>query len=268
MSLPSQPENVPPSGASLRLKPRWAWALTAPGRWCSWGRTVPRRRELLAPPRRASRRRRSARRGRGRPRPDRGRRDGHQGAGGEDATLRHPCRPPPRRRTPESPAPGSREQVEVAKRPLDLAPRPLLRLRDGVRRENSLYPGLQQLRRRRRIREHPPDGRGVPLAQREDDRQRYRALDEVGPDPLAHEAGLADEVHDVVGHLEGDAQSLPVGRQRVDLREREPAQGPPGHARHPEEPGGLLPYVLQGKPRPRRSAPLPCTAQISRREPH
>ena len=31
MSLLSQPENVPPSGLSFRLKPRWAWALTAPG---------------------------------------------------------------------------------------------------------------------------------------------------------------------------------------------------------------------------------------------
>ncbi len=31
MRVPDHPENVPPSGASFRLKPRWAWALTAPG---------------------------------------------------------------------------------------------------------------------------------------------------------------------------------------------------------------------------------------------
>src|SRR5919106_6808654 len=31
MRLANHSENVPPSGASSRLKPRWAWALTAPG---------------------------------------------------------------------------------------------------------------------------------------------------------------------------------------------------------------------------------------------
>ena len=31
MSFVSQPENVPPGGASLVRNPRWAWALTAPG---------------------------------------------------------------------------------------------------------------------------------------------------------------------------------------------------------------------------------------------
>jgi hypothetical protein len=31
MSLVSQPENVPPGGASFVRKPRWAWVFTAPG---------------------------------------------------------------------------------------------------------------------------------------------------------------------------------------------------------------------------------------------
>src|SRR5215212_3480869 len=40
MSLRSQPENVPPSGASFRLKPRWARALTAPGTIVKLGKNL------------------------------------------------------------------------------------------------------------------------------------------------------------------------------------------------------------------------------------
>src|SRR5215211_189842 len=128
---------------------------------------------------------------------------------------------------------------------LDLTPGPLLGPGDGVRGEHGLYTRLEQFRRRARVGEDAPDRRLVPFAQGEDYGQRHGALDEVRAYALAHKSRLADEVHDVVRHLEGYAQRLAVAGQSVDLHEREPAERSTGHAGGLEEAGGLLPYVLQ-----------------------
>ncbi len=61
---------------------------------------------------------------------------------------------------------------------------------------------------------------------------------------------------------------LPVGRQRVDLHEREPAQGSAGHARGLEEPSRFLPYVLQVRLDLDGSPVRPVLLQLSRRQPH
>src|SRR5215217_192775 len=128
---------------------------------------------------------------------------------------------------------------------VNLAFCPRLGLGYGVRSEHGLDACLERLGRRMGLSEYAPDRRRVALAQSEDHGQRHRAFGEVSPYALAHDAGLPYEIHDVVGHLEGDPERLPVGRQRVYLPEREPAQGAACHAGRLEEPRCLLPYVLE-----------------------
>src|SRR5215213_7935302 len=137
------------------------------------------------------------------------------------------------------------QEIEVFEGRVDLTPGPLLGPGDSVRGEHSFYACLDQLRCRTGVCEDAPDRLCIPFAQAEDDRQRHGALDEVRADALAHKPRLADEVHYVVRHLEGYAQSLAVAGERVYLHEREPAQCSAGHARGLEETRGLFPYVFQ-----------------------
>src|SRR5215217_4804795 len=113
-----------------------------------------------------------------------------------------------------------RQQPEPFERSVYFAPGPRLGLGDGVGGKHRLYAGLEQIGRGIRRGEYLPDRRRVSLPEREDNRQRHGALGEVRSDALPHQTRLSDQVHDVVGHLEGDAESLPVGRKRIYLPER------------------------------------------------
>src|ERR687898_982417 len=137
------------------------------------------------------------------------------------------------------------QEVKVFEGRVDLTPSPLLRPGDSVRGEHSFYACLDQLRCRTGVCEDAPDLLRIPFAQGEDDRQRHGALDEVRAYALAHKPRLAYEVHYVVRHLEGYAQSLAVAGERVYLYEREPAKRSTGHARGLEETRCFLPYMLQ-----------------------
>src|ERR671912_344586 len=137
------------------------------------------------------------------------------------------------------------QEGKVREGNVDLAPRPRLGPGDSTGGKYGLYAGLQQLGRWARVREDAPDRRPIPFLERKDDGQRHGTLDEICADALAHEAGLAHEVHYVVGHLEGDAEGLAVTRQGVYLHEREPTQGRAGHACDLKKTRGLLPYMFQ-----------------------
>src|ERR671916_4829 len=216
MSFASHPENVPPSGASCLRKPRWAWALTAPGMMVSRGNnrssasglSLPTSSSVPTAAMRPSRTRSAPSRIAG---PETGRSrpaakivgflsgipsDHFRGDDLEELALG-----------------ATGEELEPIDGGLYLAPGPILGLGDGVRGQHRLYAGLQQLGRGPGRGEDPPDGLRVALPEGEDHRQRHRALREVRPDALAHETGLSNQVHDVVGHLEGDTEGLPVGRQ-------------------------------------------------------
>src|SRR3712207_6350622 len=116
-----------------------------------------------------------------------------------------------------------RQQPEPIERSVYLAAGPRLGLRDRVGGQHGLYARLKQLGRGVRRGEDPPYNPRVALPEGEDDRQRHGALGEVRAYALPHKARLPHQVHDVVGHLEGDPERLPVGRERVYLPEREPA---------------------------------------------
>src|SRR3712207_3981641 len=148
ISSVSQPENVPPGGASLVRKPRWAWALTAPGIMvepakertgasgfsCRTSASGPTAATLPSSTRTAP-----------------------SGIGGAETGIKVPAAKMPFSGIPSDhlsghglqkvPLRAVGEKVEVAHGALDLAPRPLLRPGDGVGGEDGLYAGLQQLRR-------------------------------------------------------------------------------------------------------------------------
>src|SRR5918998_117110 len=137
MSLVSQPEKVPPGGASLVRKPRWAWALTAPGiivapgKWRTVAPGFSRRISSSGPAAEIL--------------PSRTR-SAPSGIGGAETGIRVPAAKTTPSGIPSDhlrghglqkvPLRAVGEQVEVAERALDLAPRPLLGPRDGVRGEH------------------------------------------------------------------------------------------------------------------------------------
>src|SRR5919112_4969481 len=246
----SHSENGPPSGASLRLKPRWAWALTAPGMMVLLGKNLTSVPGLSRPM--------SARSPTDSMRPSLTR-IAPSCRGGDEMGIRVPAAkitgsvrlsdiPPDHLRgngLEEVAFRTDGQEADICEGGFDLATGPLLGPGYRVSGEHGFYARLEQFRRRRRICEDAPDRASVPFAQGEDDRQRYRTLNEVRAYALAHKAGLADEVHYVVRHLEGYAERLAVAGERVYLNDREPAERSAGHARGLEEARGLLPYVLQ-----------------------
>src|ERR671916_3494856 len=215
MSFASHPENVPPSGASCLRKPRWAWALTAPGMMVSRGKKRTSASGFSLPT--------SSSAPTAAIRPSRTRIAPSRIAGAETGTSR----PAAKIMASLSGIPSDhfggydlqklalraiRQELEPFEGAVHLAPGPRLGLGDGIGGEHGLYAGLEQLGRGFGRGEYPPDRLCVALPEGEDHGQRHGALGEVRPDALAHETRLPDQVHDVVRHLEGDAQGLPVGR--------------------------------------------------------
>src|ERR671916_3512471 len=194
MSFASHPENVPPSGASCLRKPRWAWALTAPGMMVSRGnkRTSASGFSLPTPPSVPT----------AAMRPSRTRIAPSRIAGAETGRIR----PAAKIIAPSSGIPSDhfggydleelalraiRQELEPFEGGVYLAPGPRLGLGHGVRGEHSLYASLEQLWRGLGRGENAPDRLCVALPEGEDHRQRHRALGEVRSDALAHEAGLS-----------------------------------------------------------------------------
>src|SRR5918994_3737486 len=198
MRVRSHSENAPPSGASLRRKPRWAWALTAPGMIVQLGKnlisvpgfscpmvarspTAPMRPSLtrtapscsgcdemgISVP--AAKITGSARLSDIPP-------DHFRGHGLEEFAFR-----------------TNGQEADICEGGFDLAPGPLLGPGHCVRGEHGFYACFEQFRRRIGICEDAPDRARVSLAQGEDDRQCYRTLHEVRAYALAHKARLADE---------------------------------------------------------------------------
>src|SRR5919107_1639577 len=250
MSAESQPENVPPAGASSRLKPRWACAFTAPGIIVKLGKNLTSASGFSRPTSVSA--------------PTVSMRPSFTSKapscrGGDETGIRVPAAkitdpawlsgiPPDHLRghgLQKLAFLAVRQEAYVFEGGLDLTPAPPLGPGDSVRGGHGLYPRLEQFRRRARVGEDAPDRRFVSFAQGEDDRQRHGSLHEVRAYALAHKPRLADEVHNVVRHLEGYAQRLTVAGQSVDLHERETAERSTGHARGLEEACGLLSYVLQ-----------------------
>src|SRR5215218_292757 len=250
MSPESQPENVPPAGASFRLKPRWACAFTAPGIIVKLGKNLTSASGFSRPTSVSS--------------PTVSTRPSFTSKapscrGGDETGIRVPAAkitgpawlsgiPPDHLRghgLQELALQAIGQEVYVFEGRVDLTPGPLLGPGDGIRGEYGVYARLEQLRCRARFCEDVPDRPRVPFPQSEDDRQRHGTLDEVRAYALAHKPWLADDVHYVVRHLEGYAQRLAVAGERVYLHEREPAERSAGHARGLEEAGSLLPDVLQ-----------------------
>src|SRR5919107_2936255 len=273
MSPESQPENVPPAGASSRLKPRWACAFTAPGIIVKLGKNLTsasgfsRPTSVSAPT--ASMRPSFTSRA-------------PSCRGGDETGIRVPAAkitgpvrlsdiPPDHLRghgLQELAFGANGQEVKVFEGRVDLTPGPLLGHGDSVRGEHSFYARLDQLRCRTGVREDAPDRLLIPFAQGEDDRQRHSALDEVRAYALAHKPRLADEVHYVVRHLEGYSQSLAVAGEPVYLHEREPAKRSTGHARGPEETRGLFPYVFQVRLDVDRRPVRSVLSEFSRGESH
>src|SRR5215207_2167279 len=250
MSPESQPENVPPAGASSRLKPRWTCAFTAPGIIVKLGKNLTSASGFSRPTSVSA--------------PTVSMRPSFTSKapscrGGDETGIRVPAAkitgqaclsgiPPDHLRghgLQKLAFLAVRQEAYVFEGGVDLTPGPLLGPRVG---------------------EYAPDRRLVPFAQGEDDRQRHGALHEVRSYALAHKPRLADEVHDVVRHLEGYAQSLSVAGQSVDLYEREPAERSAGHARGLEKACGLLSYVLQVRLDIDRSPVRAVLLQLASRE--
>src|ERR687897_1290685 len=216
MRAPSHSENVAPSGASLRLKPRWAWALTAPGMIVLLGKNLTSAPGFSRPM--------SVRSPTASMRPSLTS-TAPSRRGGDEMGIRVPAAKitgpawlsgisPDHLRghgLQELAFGANGQEVKVFEGRVDLPPGPLLGHGNSVRGEHSFYARLDQLRCRTGVREDAPDRLLIPFAQGEDDRQRHGALDEVRAYALAHKPRLADEVHYVVRHLEGYTQSLTVG---------------------------------------------------------
>src|SRR5829696_6593134 len=274
MSPRSHSENVAPSGASFRLKPRWAWALTAPGMIVLLGKNLTSAPGFSRPM--------SVRSPTASMRPSLTS-TAPSRRGGDEMGIRVPAAkmtgpawlsgiPPDHLRghgLKELAFLAVRQEAYIFEGRVDLSPGPFLGPGHGIRGEHSFYACLEQLRSRARVCEDPPDLARVAFAQGEDDRQRHGALDEVRAYALAHKAWLPDGVHYVVLHLKGYAKGLSVAGERVYLHEREPAKCSAGNARSLKQACGLLPYVLQVRldvdRRPVRAAVL---LQFPHCEPH
>src|SRR5215204_4288331 len=203
MSPESQPENVPPAGASSRLKPRWACAFTAPGIIVKLGKNLTSASGFSRPTSVSS--------------PTVSTRPSFTSKapscrGGDETGIRVPAAkitgpawlsgiPPDHLRghgLQKLAFLAVRQETYIFEGRVDLSPGPFLGPGHGVRGEHSFYACLEQLRSRARVCEDPPDLARVAFAQGEDDRKRHGALDEVRAYALAHKAWLPDEVHYVV----------------------------------------------------------------------
>src|SRR5919107_4448882 len=175
MSPESQPENVPPSGASSRLKPRWACAFTAPGIIVKLGKNLTSASGFSRPmsvsaPTVSTRPSFTSK--------------APSCRGGDETGIRVPAAkitgpawlsgiPPDHLRGHRLQKLAFRavgQEANVFDGGVDLTPGPLLGLGDGVRSEHGLYTRLEQFRRRARVGEYPPDLRLVSFAQGEDNR--------------------------------------------------------------------------------------------------
>src|SRR5215211_6321328 len=181
MSPRSHSENVAPSGASFRLKPRWAWALTAPGMIVLLGKNLTSAPGFSRPM--------SVRSPTASMRPSLtstapSRRGGDEmGIRVPAAKMTDPARlsgiPPDHLRghgLQELSFRANGQEADVLEGRVDLTPGPLLGPGHGVRGEHSFYARLEQFRRWTRVYEDTPDRARVPFAKGEDDRQRHGAL--------------------------------------------------------------------------------------------
>src|SRR5919107_3686271 len=192
MSAESQPENVPPAGASSRLKPRWACAFTAPGIIVKLGKNLTSASGFSRPTSVSS--------------PTVSTRPSFTSKapscrGGGETGIRVPAAkitgPAWLSGIPSDHLRGhglqklalraNGQEADIFEGRVDLAPCPLLGPGDGARGEHGLYACLQQLRRRARVCEDAPDRPRLPFSQGEDDRQRHGALDEIRAYALTHE---------------------------------------------------------------------------------
>src|SRR5919112_5245482 len=197
MRVPSHSENVAPCGASFRLKPRWAWALTAPGMIVLLGKNLTSVSGFSRPT--------SARAPTASMRPSLTS-TAPSCRGGDEMGIRVPAAkitgparlsgiPPDHLRghgLQELAPRAIGQEVYVFECRVDLTPGPLFGPGDGIRGEHGIYACLEQLRGRARVGEDAPDRQRVSFPQGEDDRQRHGALDEVRAYTLAHKSWLAD----------------------------------------------------------------------------
>src|SRR5215218_1797408 len=203
MRVPSHSENVAPCGASFRLKPRWAWALTAPGMSVLLGKNLTSASGFSRPT--------SARSPTAAMRPSLTS-TAPSCRGGDEMGIRVPAAkttsvawrsgiPPDHLRghgLQELAFRAVGQEADIFEGSVDLASGPLLGPGDGVRGEHGLYACLEQARRRARVCEDTPDRLRVPFPQGEDYRQGHGALDEVRAYALAHKPRFADEIHNVI----------------------------------------------------------------------
>src|SRR5215218_7125753 len=152
MSPRSHSENVAPSGASFRLKPRWAWALTAPGMIVLLGKNLTSVSGFSRPM--------SVRSPTASMRPSLTS-TAPSCRGGDEMGIRVPAAkitgpawlsgiPPDHLRghgLQELALRAIGQEVYVFEGRVDLTPGPLLGPGDGIRGEHGLYAGLEKLRR-------------------------------------------------------------------------------------------------------------------------